>query len=40
MGDFGDITIPRLLGVDPWFIVVPVAGLIVGLLAWLEAAGL
>ncbi len=40
MGDLGDITIPRLLGVDPWFIVVPVAGLIIGLLAWLESAGL
>lgn len=39
-GDFGDITLPRALNVNPWVIVLPVAALIVGLLVWIEKAGL
>ena len=39
-GDFGDITIPRLLKVNDWVVVVPVASLIVLLLVWIERAGL
>lgn len=40
LGRFGDITFPKLLKVNPWVIVVPVAALIVLLLAWLESSGL
>lgn len=34
-GDFGDITIPRLIKVSDWVIVVPVAALIILLLIWI-----
>lgn len=39
MGDFGDITLPRLLKVNDWVVVVPVVALIVLLLLWIEKAG-
>jgi hypothetical protein len=39
MGDFGDITIPRLLKVNDWVVVVPTVALIVLLLYWIERAG-
>jgi hypothetical protein len=39
-GDFGTVTLPELLKVNPWVVVVPVAAALVGLLAALEAAGL
>jgi uncharacterized protein len=39
-GDFGDVTLPRLLKVNDWVIVVPVGVLIFLLLYWLEQAGL
>jgi len=39
-GDFGDITLPRLLKVNDWAVVVPVAALIFFLLLWMERAGL
>jgi hypothetical protein len=39
-GDFGDLTLPRLFKVNDWIVVVPVAGLILLLLYWLERAGL
>ena len=38
-GDFGDITIPGLLKVNNWVVVVPVVALIVLLLFWIETAG-
>lgn len=38
-GDFGDLTLPRLFGVNPWVVVVPVVVVLVGLLAWIERAG-
>ncbi|MBN2664872.1 MAG: YeeE/YedE family protein [Bacteroidales bacterium] len=38
-GYFGDITLPRLLKVNDWVVVVPVAVLIVLLLVWIEMAG-
>lgn len=37
---FGELTFPQLLRVNPWAVVVPVAVLIVGLLLWIESAGL
>ncbi len=39
-GDFGDLTLPGLFKVNAWFVVVPVALLILGLLLWIEKAGL
>lgn len=39
-GDFGDITIPRLLKVNDWVVVVPAVALIVTLLYLIEKAGL
>ena len=38
-GDFGDITIPRLLKVNDWVVVVPAVALIILLLFWIEKAG-
>lgn len=39
-GYFGDLTLPRLFKVNDWFVVVPVAGLIIALLYALESTGL
>ena len=39
MGDFGDITLPRLFKVNDWVVVVPAVALIVLLLFWIESAG-
>lgn len=39
-GNFGDVTFPRLFGLNPWFIVVPVVVAVLALLYVLEAAGL
>jgi hypothetical protein len=38
-GDFGDITIPGLLKVNDWVVVVPAIALIILLLFWIESAG-
>jgi len=40
VGDFGDVTLPRLFKVNEWAVVIPVVGLIVLILWWLESAGL
>ena len=39
-GDFGELTFPELLKVNPWWIILPVALGIMGLLYWLETSGL
>ena len=39
-GDYGDITLPRLLKVNDWFVIIPVAVLIILILYWIENAGL
>ena len=39
MGDFGDITIPGVLKVSDWMVVVPAVGIIVLLLFWIDKAG-
>jgi uncharacterized protein len=36
LGDFGDITLPRLLKVNDWVVVIPVAVIIFLLLLWLK----
>ena len=39
-GDFGNLTLPRLLKVNDWVIIIPLSGLIVLLLFVIEQAGL
>lgn len=39
-GNFGDITWPQVLKVNPWVVVAPVAVAVVGLLYWIERSGL
>lgn len=39
-GDFGMVTLPELLKVNAWLVVIPVALIITGLLWWLESLGL
>jgi hypothetical protein len=35
-GDYGKLTIPALLGADPWLVIVPVALVAGGVLLWAE----
>ncbi len=39
MGDYGDITLPRLLKVNDWVVVIPVVAIIAFLLFWIESYG-
>jgi len=39
-GDFGTLTLPELLRVNPWVVVIPLAAALVGFLYWLEQSGL
>jgi hypothetical protein len=39
-GDFGEITWPQLLKVNPWVLVIPISLGIVALLWWIEKSGL
>ncbi|NIV36451.1 MAG: YeeE/YedE family protein, partial [Anaerolineae bacterium] len=39
-GDFGNLTLPRLLKVNDWIIIIPLSGLIVLVLFLIERAGL
>lgn len=39
-GKYGDITLPRLLKVNDWVVVIPIAALIFIFLWWMENAGL
>jgi len=38
-GDFGELTFPQLLKVNPWWLILPVALGIMGLFYWLETSG-
>jgi len=38
--DLGDITLPRLLKINEWFVIIPVGAMIILLLRWLEISGL
>lgn len=38
-GEFGDKTIPEILGVNPWMVVIPTALILLGLLFWIEETG-
>ena len=39
-GDFGTVTLPELLKLNPWVVVPPVAAFLTALLYWMERAGL
>ncbi|MFZ7133115.1 MAG: hypothetical protein ACOWWR_12215, partial [Eubacteriales bacterium] len=39
-GEFGDKTIPEILGVNSWLVVIPAVVILVGLLLWIEGMGL
>jgi hypothetical protein len=39
-GDFGNLTLPGLLKVNDWVVVIPAAVVIFLLLYWIETAGL
>jgi hypothetical protein len=38
-GNFGEMTWPQLLKVNPWWIIFPVALWIINLLLWIERSG-
>jgi hypothetical protein len=40
VGDFGNLTVPRLLKVNDWLVIVPLSGLLILLLYLMERAGL
>jgi len=35
-GDYGKLTIPTLLAVDPWLVIVPFAIVVSGILLWMD----
>lgn len=39
-GDYGDVSLPELLRVNDWVAVIPVTGIIILLLYWMETVGL
>ena len=39
-GDFGNLTLPRLLKVNDWIVIIPLSGLLILLLYLMERAGL
>ncbi len=39
-GDFGKITLPAVLGINHWFVIIIVAAAFLGLLGWFEKKGL
>lgn len=39
-GDFGELTLPQVLKVNPWIVVIPVAVALTALLWWMERVGL
>lgn len=36
LGDYGKLTVPTLLGVDPWIVIVPFAIVVSGILLWMN----
>ena len=40
LGEYGDITLPKLFKVNDWAVILPVMGIIIALFLWLESAGL
>lgn len=40
LGDYGKLTVPTLLGVDPWYVIVPLVIAMTGVLIWLDRKGM
>jgi uncharacterized protein len=36
LGDYGKLTVPALLGVGPWLVIVPFAIIVSGILLWMD----
>jgi hypothetical protein len=36
LGDFGKLTIPTVLGVNPWFVIIPFTVIVSGILLWMD----
>jgi hypothetical protein len=36
LGDYGKLTLPTLLGVNPWVIIVPFAVVVAAILLWMD----
>jgi hypothetical protein len=36
LGDYGKLTFPTVLGVNPWFVIVPFAIIVSGILLWMD----
>jgi len=36
LGDYGKLTFPTVLGVDPWLAIVPFAMIVSGILLWMD----
>jgi len=36
LGDYGKLTIPIALGVDPWIVIAPFAIVVIGILLWMD----
>lgn len=39
IGDFGESTLPQLMKINEWFVIIPLSALIIVFLWWLEQAG-
>ena len=39
-GEFGDVTLPEILGMNSWLVVIPAVLVLIGLLLWIEEMGL
>lgn len=39
-GDFGKITIPQVLGINHWFVIVPIIAAVITIFRWFEKKGL
>lgn len=36
LGDYGKLTLPTVLGVEPWFVIAPFAIIVSGILLWMD----
>jgi hypothetical protein len=39
LGDYGKLTLPSLIGTEPWILIVPIVVVFGGTLYWLEMKG-
>jgi uncharacterized protein len=36
LGDYGKLTLPTVLDIDPWFVIVPFTIVVSGILLWMD----